>query len=68
MNVLTVLLILLLGYRINSHVDEKTYRLKRSVGWESYAILAIDGVISLSIAFFCLIFLYIVALLDLLQK
>lgn len=63
MNVLTVLLILLLGYRINSHVDEKTYRLKRSVGWESYAILAIDGVISLSIAFFCLIFLYIVALL-----
>ncbi len=63
MNVLTVLLILLLGYRINSHVDEKTYKLKRSVGWESYAILAIDGVISLSIAFFCLIFLYILALL-----
>ena len=60
--VLVVLVILLLGYRINSQVDEKSYKLKRSIGWVSYVILAADGAISLGIAFCVLMIIYVLFL------
>lgn len=63
MAVLGVLLILLLGYRINSKVDEKNYKLKRSTGWVSYVMLGADGAISVGIAILVLILIYVFLLL-----
>lgn len=63
MAVLGVLLILLLGYRINSKVDEKNYKLKRSTGWVSYVMLGADGAISVGIAILLLMLIYVFLLL-----
>lgn len=62
MAILVVLLILLLGYRINSEVDEKNYKLKRSAGWVSYVMLGADGAISVGIAISVLALIYIILL------
>lgn len=62
MAVLVVLLILLLGYRINAKVDEKNYKLKRSSGWVSYVMLGADGAISVAIASSVLVMIYIILL------
>ena len=62
MAILVILLILLLGYRINSEVDEKNYKLKRSAGWVSYVMLGADGTISVGIAISVLAFIYIILL------
>lgn len=47
MGIFGVMFILALGYRYNMSVPHKNNILKRSSGWVSYVVLAIDGIVSI---------------------
>lgn len=58
--------ILALGYRYNMSVPHKNNILKRSSGWVSYVVLAIDGIVSILMGFIALSVIPIITFLILL--